>query len=102
MKLRKPPYPDVLGTAVYYWVHVKHRETAIDMTIEIIHHAAAKELLATTPNDPFERQMTDVMRDWAIESLIQGAWIREYHMWERDTKEYFDWHYLRNGYERIN
>ena len=100
MKLRKPPYPDVVGTAGYYWVHAGHRDTAIDMAIEIIRQAAANKL--STLDDPFAREMTGIMRDWAIESLIQGAWMREYHMWERNTKEYFDGHYVRNGHAKVN
>jgi hypothetical protein len=101
MKLRRPPYPDVVGTAGYYWVHAGHRKTAINMAIEVIRQAAANEL-STTTDDPFARDLTGIMRDWAIESLIQGAWVREYHMWERDTKDYFDGHYVRNGGEKVN
>jgi len=78
-----------------------HRETAVNMAIEVIRQAAANEL-PTTANDPFACEMTEIMRDWAIESLIQGAWIREYHMWERDTKDYFDGHYLRTGRPKVN
>ena len=35
--------------------------------------------------------------DWVIESLLQGAWMREYHEWEKATKTYFDGNHARNG-----
>jgi hypothetical protein len=33
---------------------------------------------------------------WVIESLMQGAWLREYHEWEKATKSYFDGQHERN------
>lgn len=35
--------------------------------------------------------------DWVVESLIQGAWMREYHEWEKATKRYFEGQHQRNG-----
>jgi hypothetical protein len=100
MKLRKPPSPDPIGTAAYYWVHAGHRQTAIDTAIEVIRQAAEKEI-ATGPDDVLANELTGIMRGWAIESLIQGAWIREYHMWERNTKDYFDGQHVRNGGTKV-
>ena len=37
------------------------------------------------------------MREWTIEFVVQGAWLREYHKWEADTKSYFNAMYARNG-----
>ncbi|MBW4091860.1 MAG: hypothetical protein HIU82_12255 [Proteobacteria bacterium] len=37
------------------------------------------------------------MGEWAVESLIQGAWMREYHEWEKATKSYFDGQCSRAG-----
>lgn len=37
------------------------------------------------------------MPDWAIETLAQGAYVREYHIWEKETKEYFGKQLLFNG-----
>ena len=71
MKLRKPPYPDPIGTAAYYWVHAGHRQTGIDTAIEVIRQAAEKEI-ATGPDDVLANELTGMMRGWAIESLIQG------------------------------
>ena len=35
------------------------------------------------------------MPAWVLEVLIQGACIREYHLWEKDAKEYFGFHLLK-------
>jgi len=90
MKLRKPPFPDSTGTALHYAIQTRHRKTAIDLAI-----AALGEL----PNEagPIFGEMAEAMREWTIEAIIQGAWIREYHKWETDTKSYFDVMYTRNG-----
>src|SRR5262249_41593173 len=34
---------------------------------------------------------------WLVETLIQGAWIREYHEWEKATKEYFNEQHRLSG-----
>jgi hypothetical protein len=39
----------------------------------------------------------EAMREWTIEAVIQGAWVREYHKWETDTKSYFGVMHARNG-----
>jgi hypothetical protein len=38
-------------------------------------------------------------RDWVIETLVQGAYLREYHLWEKDCKAYFQAMAKRNGVE---
>jgi hypothetical protein len=37
------------------------------------------------------------MRDWVTETLLQGAYLREYHLWEKDCKAYFSVMAERNG-----
>jgi hypothetical protein len=90
MKLRKPPYPDPTETGLYYVIHTGHRKTAIDLAIDA---------LRALPNDPdpIFGEMSEAMREWTIEAVIQGAWVREYHKWETDTKSYFDVMHTRNG-----
>ena len=96
MKLKRPPYPEVVGTAGYFFVHADHRETAIDHAIRVIRDDAAREL-AACGDDPVMAALTAPMGDWVVESLIQGAWLREYHEWEKATKSYFEGQHLRNG-----
>jgi len=99
MRLRRDPTPTATGTATFYWIHVGHRNTAIQLAIGLIRDAATREI-ATVPADVFT-EMGGVMTNWAIESLLQGAWLREYHVWERDTKRHFNNIHLRNGGKKI-
>ena len=41
--------------------------------------------------------MEGAMQAWVIESLLQGAYLREYHLWEKDCKAYFAGMAERNG-----
>ena len=95
MKLRKPPFPDPTGTGLYYGIQTRHRRTAIDLAISS---------LRILPNEPetIFGEMAESMREWTIEAVIQGAWIREYHKWETDTKSYFDVMHIRNGGQNQN
>lgn len=87
MKLMRPPYPAKTDTGLYYCTQAAHKKGAIDLAI-----AALREL-------PAFDTMSEAMREWAIESVIQGAWIRTYHQWEADTKTYFNAMHIRNGGE---
>ena len=101
MKLRKPPYPDVVRTAGYFWTHAGHRGTAIETAIAVIRDADQRERAAFA-NDPLWLSFTAHMGDWVIESLLQGTWMREYHEWEKATKAYFDGNYARNGSSTVD
>jgi hypothetical protein len=100
MKLRTPPYPDPVGTAAYYLIHAGHREIAIDTCIGIIRRAGQEE--AGRPDAAEWAPLTKVMEDWAVESLLQGSWMREYHEWEKATKAYFDGNHARNGSGKVD
>jgi hypothetical protein len=90
MKLIKPPYPDPTGTGLDYCMQATHRRTAIELAI-----AALQEL----PSDPDDLlyEMSEAMREWTVEAVVQGAWVLGYHKWETDTKSYFDVMHTRNG-----
>jgi hypothetical protein len=96
LKLKRPPYPTVVGTAGYFFIQAGHRETAIEHAIQVIgeHAARARESFA---GDPVMAALEAPMESWVIESLIQGAWPREYHEWEKATKGYFEGQHQRNG-----
>ena len=57
---------------------------------------------ATLAGDTVWLSFTDHMGDWVIESLLQGAWMREYHEWEKATKAYFDGNHARNGCGKVD
>jgi hypothetical protein len=40
------------------------------------------------------------MEALVVESLIQGAWLRENHEWEKATKSYFDGQHQRNAHPK--
>ena len=90
MRLVKPPHPQVTGTGLYYCTEAGNRKHAIDLVIEA---------LRGLPNDPSEflAEMGEAMREWTIEAVVQGAWVREYHKWETATKSYFNVMYARNS-----
>jgi hypothetical protein len=96
VKLRKPPYPDPVGTGTHFYIHACHRETAISTAIGIIRKTAEQENAALA-EDAASQALFGHMGEWVVESLIQGAWMREYHEWEKATKTYFDGHHARNG-----
>jgi len=100
VNLRKPPFPSVADTAVYFWTHAGHRETAIDTAMEVIRDVDRREHAALA-GDPTWQAFTNHMGDWVIESLLQGAWMREYHEWEKATKAYFDGNHARNGSAKV-
>jgi hypothetical protein len=93
MQLTKPYLAP--GAAVNY-IQVGHRRTAIEYTIAGIAkiHDANLSLLG---HDPLTLEMEGTMRDWVIETLLQGAYLREYHLWEKDCKAYFLSMAERNG-----
>ena len=94
MKLKQPPYPEVVGTAVYFFIHAGHRKTAIDHAIQAIHADAARTI---PKDDSVTAALVEPIVQWVIESLVQGVWMREYHEWEKATKSYFEAQYQRNG-----
>ncbi|MGA3308989.1 MAG: hypothetical protein ABSD08_10290 [Xanthobacteraceae bacterium] len=79
-------------------VQVGHRHTAVEYTVAGIAkiHDANLDLLG---RDPLNIEMEGSMRDWVIETLLQGAYLREYHLWEKDCKAYFAAMAKRNGEE---
>ena len=84
--------------AVVPYIQVGHRHTAFEYIIAGIGkvHEANLDLLG---RDPLTSEMEGSMRDWAIETLAQQAYLREYHLWEKDCKAYFAEMAERNGVE---
>jgi len=101
IRLHNPPYPDPVGTAAYFWTHAGHRETAIDTAVGIIRQAAQQEV-RDDPDAAAWDALAGGMDEWVVESLLQGAWMREYHEWEKATKTYFDGNHARNGGTKVD
>lgn len=81
------------ASALYFWVQAGHRNTATRLAIDVLRDTAKRESLDVAPA---LAEMSRLGCNWAIETLIQGAWMREYHHWECDTKTYFDEQHRRN------
>lgn len=83
-------------TAVYYWTQTQHRRTAIETIIACVGRVYEEDA-ATNAGDIVLAAFTEPMRHWLTETILQGAYIREYHIWEKDTKEYFSKQLAWNG-----
>ncbi len=77
-------------------IQVGHRHTAVEYAIAGIKkvHDANLDLLG---RDPFNSEMEGRMQAWVAETLFQGAYLREYHLWQKDCKAYFPATAQRNG-----
>ena len=84
--------------AVVNFTQLGHRHTAIEYAIAGIaeNYQVNLERLGS---DPLTRAMEGSMREWVVETLFQGAYLREYHLWEKDCKAYFGAMAKRNGCE---
>jgi hypothetical protein len=100
LKLTRPPYGEVRETAMFYRIQTDHRRTALELSIDTIKDAAARD--AEKIGASFSSGETSLMEAWVIESLAQGAYLREFHIWEKDTKEYFNRQYERQGGKPVN
>jgi hypothetical protein len=82
--------------AVVNYTQVGHHQTAVEYAVAGIHslHDANVERLG---GGPFNQEMEGTMKAWVIETLLQGAYLREYHLWEKDCKAYFATMAERNG-----
>ncbi|WP_291820531.1 hypothetical protein [Bosea sp. (in: a-proteobacteria)] len=69
-------------------LQVSHRRSAIEYTFEALDRTH-RDTAAVLGEDEFGREMNDTMNAWAKEELLQGSYMREYHLWEKDCAEYF-------------
>jgi hypothetical protein len=79
--------------ATRYFIQTDHNKTAIGTAIACIEDVYAQEsklLCDDIVDDP-------IARDWLIETLLQGAYIGEYHIWEKNVKEYCNTQWALNG-----
>ena len=82
-------------------MHAGHREAAIATAIDAIRHGARREVAAVAGAD-LDEGLARTVREWVLESLLQGAWMREYHEWEKATKAFFDGNHARNGGGKVD
>ena len=99
MRLRKK-FIEAGASAATNYLQVSHRQAAIEYALAGImrHHDAVVEAFGP---DPFMAEMEGTMRAWVAETLLQGAYVREYHLWEKDCKAYFREMAQRNGVKLV-
>jgi hypothetical protein len=74
--------------ALINYTQIGHRRTAIEYAIAGIQRIH-DENLELRGRDTFNEEMEGTMKTWIVESLLQGAYVRAYHLWEKDCKAYF-------------
>ena len=82
--------------AAHNFIQVGHRQTAIEYAIAGVTKICEGNISVLGDN-PFNSEMEATMREWVVETLLQGAYLREYHLWEKDCKAYFAIMAERNG-----
>jgi hypothetical protein len=82
-------------TATFYFTQTGYRQHAVETSIAIFGQTVAQE--AQREHDPDVLALMPDMGAWLSEALIQGAYMREYHAWEKDTKIYCNEQQKWNG-----
>ena len=99
MQLIRPIFPDPVGSASYFSIQAMHRATAINHGLAAIEADGQRDLQLMS-DDTLMADLGRTVVEWAMETLLQGAWIREFHEWEKATKAFFDGQHERNGSPR--
>jgi hypothetical protein len=73
--------------ATYYLTQAGHHLTAIEAAVAYVDAGFARSRSEQT--DDVSSEFSSIERDWVIETIYQGAYLRQYHLWEKDCKEYF-------------
>jgi hypothetical protein len=73
--------------ATYYLTQAAHHRTAIDAAVGYVAEFARSRPEQT--DDIVSSEFWSIERDWVIETIYQGAYLRQYHLWEKNCKEYF-------------
>lgn len=71
--------------ATKFLIQTQHHRTAIGSAIGYVDAGYAQ--LPT--NDSLPSEFVAIEHDWVIETIYQGAYMREYHLWEKFCKEFF-------------
>jgi hypothetical protein len=85
-------------TACFFRIHLGHRENAANLAANLIKKAAAIEKTGYG-DDALLNELIQTGEAWALETILQGLYVREYHEWERAIKGYFANQKIWNGLE---
>jgi len=76
------------SSATFYRTHLGHRENATSLAIKLIRRAVAIEK-AEFSGDVLAEELVGIAEPWAVDHILQGCYIEEYHQWEKAIKYYF-------------
>jgi hypothetical protein len=71
--------------ATKYFTQAGHRQTAIEQAVHYVREGFAR----SNAHDLLVSALSPPISEWVIETIYQGAYVREYHIWEKSCKEYF-------------
>jgi hypothetical protein len=74
--------------ATKYFIQAGHHRTAIEAAVAYVDERFARSAPERTA-DMLASEFASIEHQWVIETIYQGAYMREYHLWEKDCKEYF-------------
>jgi len=79
-------------------LQVSHRKEAIRYALvgaRMVRCLAHRKI----KGDPVGSEMESIMGKWVAETIYQAAYLREYHLWEKDCRAYFRARFRRLGRE---
>lgn len=77
------------------FIQAGHRRTAIEYAVKSV-KGTSKRSIDAHRSDPMFGYLEDIMSKWVVETIAQGAYIREYHLWEKDCRDYFATHLVKS------
>jgi hypothetical protein len=83
--------------ATEFFVQTRYRRTAIETAVGYV-DAGFAHSLQEHRDDSLAPEFSSIEPKWVIETIYQGAYLRQYHLWEKDCREYFLSH-LSQGIE---
>jgi hypothetical protein len=71
--------------ALEFCLQASQHRIAIEAAVDYVNAGVARALAEHT-NDSF---WWSTEQDWVIETIYQGAYLRQYHLWEKGSRTYF-------------
>jgi len=82
--IRNHPEPG----AVKFLLQTTQHQTAIEEAVRYVDAGFARAPPGYA-NGAWSSELANIERKWVIETIYQGAYVRQYHLWEKGCKKYF-------------
>jgi hypothetical protein len=73
------------NAATYYLTQAGHHRTGIEAAVGYVDAGFARSRPEQT-DDIVSSEFSSIERDWVIETIYQGAYLRQYHLWVACTR----------------